>query len=83
MTKRARSDTALGATGGSRPRPRPAYRGVEVVLPARRAPATFDPVRDLQNLRNEINTSISTLIGAWEAKARSNVPQGKGKGRAP
>ena len=81
--KRAQSNMALSVTSGSWLRPCLAYRGVEVVLPVRRAPATFDPVRDLQNLRNEINTSISTLIGAWEAKARSNVPQGKGKGRAP
>jgi hypothetical protein len=80
VAKKARSDTAVGGPGPSRPKPRPKGRP-EVVLTSRRDPATFDPVRDVQQLREEILSAIATVLNRWGEMAQANVLQGKGRGK--
>jgi hypothetical protein len=87
--KKARSDTALGGPGPSRvkaPRPRltQARAVPQVVLQARRAPATFDPMRDLQKLEEDVAAAFAAVRARWEGMAYANMAQaqGKGKGKA-
>jgi hypothetical protein len=56
-----------------------------VVLPARRPPATFDPMRDLQQLEEQVAAAFTAVRARWGSMAFSNVAQvqGKGKGKAP
>jgi hypothetical protein len=83
--KKARSDTAVGGGGASRPQPVRARPRPQVVITARRAPATFDPMRDLQQLEEQVGAAFAAVRARWEEMAHQNVPQskGKGKGKAP
>jgi hypothetical protein len=87
--KKARSDTTLGGPGPSRakaprPKPTPARAVPQVVLQARRVPATFDPMRDLQRLEEDVAAAFAAVRARWEGMAWANVAeaQGKGKGKA-
>jgi hypothetical protein len=79
--KKARSDSAVGGKGTARPRPVQARARPQVVL-ARRAPATFDPMRDLQQLEDSVVAAFASLRARWEDMAHSNASQAKGKGKA-